>query len=127
MVKALEAARKAARRAQESTYEGLCTIVAYRSRTDNETGLTGLAEEIEAEDIPCRLSFEKLTVAAQSETAAAVTQGVKLFLAPEVKVDSGSRIIVTQEGLTSEYQASGVPAIYPTHQEIMLELWKEWA
>lgn len=127
MVKALEAARKASRRALESTYEGICTIAVSLESTDEDTGLTGSAEEIEAEDIPCRLSFEKLAPAAQSETGAAITQGVKLFLAPEVKVASGSMITVTQEGVTSAYRASGVPAIYPTHQEIMLELWKEWA
>ena len=127
MVKALEAARKAARRALESTYEGICTIVVYQNGTDEDTGLTGSAEEVEAVDIPCRLSFEKLAPAAQSETGAAITQGVKLFLAPEIKVASGSKIIVTQEGITSAYQASGVPAIYPTHQEIMLELWRELA
>ena len=127
MVKALETARKAARRALESTYEGTCTIVVYQNGTDEDTGLTGSMEEIKATDVPCKLSFEKLSPAAQSETAAAVAQGVKLFLAPEIKVASGSKIIVTQEGTTSAYQASGVPAIYPTHQEIMLELWRELA
>lgn len=127
MVKALEAARKAARKAQEGTYEGLCTIIAYRGERNEDTGLSGMVEEVSAAGVPCRLSFEKLAAAAQSETGAAVTQGVKLFLAPEVRVKSGSKIIVTQEGVTSEYQASGVPAVYPTHQEIMLELWEEWA
>lgn len=127
MVKALEAARKAARKAQEDTYEGLCTIIAYRGEKNEDTGLSGMVEEVKAADVPCKLSFEKLAPAVQSETGAAVTQGVKLFLAPEVRVKSGSKIIVTQEGVTSEYQASGVPAVYPTHQEIMLELWEEWA
>lgn len=127
MVKALEAARKASRKALEGTYEGICTIAVNRESTDEDTGLTGSAEEIEAGDIPCRLSFEKLAPAAQSETGAAITQGVKLFLAPEIKVANGSKIVVTQEGMTSAYRASGVPAIYPTHQEIMLELCEEWA
>lgn len=127
MVKALETARKAARRALESTFEGICTITVSRESTDEDTGLSGSAEEIEATDMPCRLSFEKLSPAAQSETGAAIAQGVKLFLAPEIKVASGSKIIVTQEGMTSVYRASGVPAIYSTHQEIMLELWEEWA
>ena len=36
MVKAMEAARKAARRAQEATYEGLCTIYEYRDVTDEK-------------------------------------------------------------------------------------------
>lgn len=127
MVKSLEAARMAARRAQESIYEGRCTITTHQNETDDSTGLSGSAERIEAEDTPCKLSFEKLTPAAQSETGSAIAQGVKLFLAPEIRVKSGSKVIVTQEGETSEYCASGVPAVYPTHQEIMLELWEGWA
>lgn len=127
MVKSFEAARMAARRAQESIYEGVCTIITHQNGTDEDTCLTGSAERIEAEDIPCKLSFEKLTPAAQSETGSAIAQGVKLFLAPEIRVKSGSKVIVTQEGVTSEYCASGVPAVYQTHQEIMLELWEGWA
>lgn len=124
MVKALEAARRAARRAQESTYEGVCTIIEYKDDTDDDTGLTDQGEVIVLEGQPCRLSFEKTEPASQKEMAAAVAQGVKLFLAPEIKVAEGSKIVVTQNGATSAYQRSGVPAVYPTHQEIMLELWK---
>lgn len=127
MVKSLEAAKMAARRALEATYTGRCTIIVHQNVTDDDTGLTSSAEKIETEDVPCKASFEKLAAVAQTETAAAAVQSVKLFLAPEVRVGSGSKIVVTQEGVTSEYCASGVPAVYPTHQEIMLELWKEWA
>lgn len=127
MVKALEAARRAARKAQESTYEGVCTIIEYKDDTDEDTGLTDQGEVIVLERQPCRLSFEKTEPVSQKEMAAAVAQGVKLFLAPEIKVAEGSKIVVTQNGATSAYQRSGVPAVYLTHQEIMLELWKERA
>ena len=92
MVKAMETARKAARRAQEATYEGLCTIYVV-----------------------------------QTETAAVQAQGVKLFLAPEIVISSNSKIVVTQNGVTDEYSASGIPAIYSTHQEITLESFRGWA
>lgn len=127
MVKALEAARRAARKAQESTYEGVCTIIEYKDDADEDTGLTDQGEVIVLERQPCRLSFEKTEPVSQKEMAAAVAQGVKLFLAPEIKVAEGSKIVVTQNGATSAYQRSGVPAVYLTHQEIMLELWKERA
>ena len=127
MVKAMEAARKAARRAQEATYEGLCTIYECRDVTDEKTKLSSEEEVAVIEDQPCKLSFEKLNSVVQTETAAVQAQGVKLFLAPEIAVGSNSKIVVTQNGITNEYSASGVPAVYSTHQEITLESFRRWA
>lgn len=127
MVKAMEAARKAARRAQEATYEGICTIYECRDVTDEKTKLSSEEEVAVIEDQPCKLSFEKLNSVVQTETAAVQAQGVKLFLAPEIAVRSNSKIVVTQNGITNEYSASGVPAVYSTHQEITLESFRGWA
>ena len=127
MVKAMEAARKAARRAQEATYEGICTLYEYRDVTDEKTKLSSEEEVAVIEDQPCKLSFEKLNSVVQTETAAVQAQGVKLFLAPEIAVGSNSKIVVTQNGITNEYSASGVPAVYSTHQEITLESFRRWA
>lgn len=127
MVKAMEGARKAARKAQEATYEGMCTITEYRPVKDVKTGLTGEEEVTVIEDQPCKLSFEKLGAAVQTETAATVAQVIKLFLAPEIKVNGGSKLTITQNGVTEAYSASGKPAIYPTHQEIILELFRGWS
>ena len=52
---------------------------------------------------------------------------MKLFIAPEVEIKSGSKIIVAHCGKTTEYTRSGVPGMHATHQEIMLDLFKEWA
>ena len=126
MVKAMEAARKAARRAQEVTYEGLCTIFEYREVTDERTRLSSEEEIAVIENQPCKLSFEKRNTVVQTETAAVQAQGVKLFLAPEIVVRSNSKIVVTQNGVTEAYSASGKPAVYSTHQEIVLELFRGW-
>ena len=126
MVKAMEAARRAARRAQEATYEGICTIYECRDVTDEKTKLSSEEEVAVIEDQPCKLSFEKLNSVVQTETAAVQAQGVKLFLAPEIAVGSNSKIVVTQNGITNEYSASGVPAVYSTHQEITLESFRGW-
>ena len=127
MVKAMEAARKAARRAQEATYEGICTIYECRDVTDEKTKLSSEEEVAVIEDQPCKLSFEKLNSVVQTETTAVQAQGVKLFLAPEIAIESNSKIVVTQNGVTEEYSASGKSAIYPTHQEITLELFRGWS
>lgn len=126
MVKAMEAARRAARRAQEATYEGICTIYEYRDVTDEKTKLSSEEEIAVIENQPCKLSFEKLNRVVQTETAAVQAQGVKLFLAPEIAISSNSKIVVTQNGVTNEYSASSIPAIYSTHQEITLESFRGW-
>lgn len=128
MVKAIEAAQKEARKAIESTYSGVCTIIERRDVRNEKTKITRKNEEVlVVENQPCKLSFEKLNAVAQTETAAALTQGTKLFIAPEIKIKPGSKIIVEQNGTTTEYSASGEPAIYFSHSEYMLELFKGWA
>jgi len=56
-----------------------------------------------------------------------MVQSVKLFISPGVVIKEGSKITVSREGMEFVYASSGVPALYPTHQEIMLELFKGWA
>lgn len=119
-------ARKAARKAIESTYEGVCSIVEYGDVLDEQTKITSQGEIVVLEGQSCKLSFETISAANQSDTASSVSQRTKLFISPEITVKSGSKIVVTQNGVTTEYSASGEPAVYFSHQEIMLELFRGW-
>lgn len=122
MNKAMQAAQKAARKAIESTYTGLLTVTEYQAVKDPVTHITKNQKVVILENQPCKLSFETIKTAIQTEAAATISQAVKLFVSPDVTIKAGSMITVTQNGVTTEYTSSGVPAIYPTHQEIMLEL-----
>lgn len=124
----LTAAQRAARKAIESTYTGVCTIIERRDVRDEKTKITRKNEEVPVvENQPCKLSFEKLNAVVQTDTAARQTQGTKLFIAPEIKVKPGSKIVVEQNGVKIEYSASGEAAVYLSHAEIILELFKGWA
>lgn len=128
VVNTLTVAQKAARKAIESTYTGVCTVKERRDIRDERTKITRKNEEVPVvENQPCKLSFESLNATLQTDTAANQTQGVKLFIAPEIDIKPGSKIVVEQNGVTTEYSASGVPAVYLSHQEIILELFKGWA
>lgn len=127
MVTAVLAAYAAARKAQESQYSGVMTVTERHKAREERTKLTSQDDVVVLEGQPCRLSFETLKSAQQSEAAASITQAIKLFLAPEIVVRPGSKVTVTQDGFTADYKCSGVPAIYPTHQEIVLELSERWA
>ncbi len=126
MVSAVQAAQGAARKAVESAYSGTLTVTEMKKGMDSRSKLTKTEPVVVLEDQPCRLSFETLRAAVQTDTAAAVTQITKLFVSPDVVIRPGSKITVTQDNVTTDYTRSGVPAVYPTHQEIVLELFKEY-
>ena len=113
-----------ARKAIESQYTGVCTVIEYGKVRDEESKITHHGEVVALDRQPCKLSFEKTAAVVQTDTAAAVGQCVKLFIAPEVMVKPGSKIIVEQNGRVGEYLASGEPAVYSSHQEIALELFR---
>ncbi len=118
--------KKTARKAIESLYNGRCTVIEYKDTFDETTRITRKSEVTVIENQPCRLSFVKQNTAVQTDTAAALTQTAKLFTAPEIQIKSGSKIIINQNGRTTAYSASGEPAVYFSHQEIMLEIFEDW-
>ena len=126
MVKQIQAAQKAARKAIEATYFGTLTVTELQKVKNEKSKLMEESEVVVLQDQPCRLSFEKLQTAIQSESAAAVAQTTKLFVSPDIEIKPGSKITVTQAGVTTDYQCSGIPAVYQTHQEIILDLFEDW-
>ena len=117
---------KVVRKAIESLYDGRCTIIEHQ-KVKKENMSTGFQDVVVLEGEPCRLSFKTVTDASSGETASAITQSVTVFLSPEIQVNPGSKLTITQNGVTTEYKSSGKPAVYSTHQEIVLELFKGWA
>lgn len=127
MVNAIRAAQGAARKAVEATYFGTLTVTEMKREKDAKSKLTKTEPVVVLEDQPCKLSFETLKSAVQTDSAATVTQITKLFVSPDVLIRAGSKITVTQDGVTTDYTRSGVSAVYPTHQEIVLDLFERWA
>lgn len=107
-------------------WTGRCDVVEYAEVTDEKTHITNMQEVTTLKDIPCRISFETIKEAQQTEAPAKGEQIIKLFVGSDINIPEGSKIIVTQNGVTGEYKASGIPAVYTAHQEILLEVFKEW-
>ncbi len=121
----IDSALQRARALQERLYADTCTIYTVQKLTDPITHITGSHRVVTAENQPCRVSFSQFPATGQNATADSVSQSVKLFISPNVFIPAGSRIEITRQGITTAYRQSGQPAIYPTHQEVMLELEKE--
>ena len=116
---------KQARKAVESRYRGLCDILEKRKVKDEVTKATVLRDTAVLSNQPCRLSYSSSGTANQTDTVSNIEQTIKLFIAPEIKIAPGSKLRITQNGITTDYISSGVPAVYETHQEVSLELEKE--
>lgn len=118
--------------AVESLYSGTCTVTATTPTFDEITKQTTNTETTLFADQPCRLSFisappsDKLVATSQSllhsdpPRAHFVDQQIKLFIAPSLSIPPGSKISVTQNGVTALFKSSGAPAVYSSHQEIEL-------
>jgi hypothetical protein len=114
-----------ARKAIEKGYIGTFTVTEHQKITKpNHT--TGFEDADVLIDQPCRLSFSSSPSTSDGD-AAEIKQTVKLFFAPEITVKEGSKITVTQNGITTAYKQSGTSAVYDTHKEILLELFERWA
>ena len=113
------------RKALEKGYIGTFTVEERKKVTlPNHT--TSFHDVVVLEDEPCRLSFSS-NPSVSDGNVPEINQTVKLFFAPNITVKEGSKITVTQNGVTTIYKQSGTPAVYQTHTEITLELFKGWA
>ena len=124
---AIRQAQELAKKAQQATYTGRCTVSEYRKVKGPKTKITSEKSVAVLEDQPCRLSYSSVSAVDQSDTAAKTAQVIKLFLPDQVEIKAGAQITVTQNGITRAYEAAGVSAVYPTHQEIVLKLSERYA
>lgn len=114
------------RKVIESTYQDVCNIVEYQKIRDID-GSTKFQEVTVLTDIPCRISFRTQNPTDETESASGAKKEIELFISPDLKINAGSKIIVTHLNETINYKSAGVPSTYTTHQQIILELFKGWA
>jgi hypothetical protein len=111
---------------------GKCTIYEYQDVTDPETYQTTQQLIPTVVDEPCRLSQNYVShtpddLVKVGNGVPNVAQLIVLFIRPDLVIKAGSVIEVTQRGITNKYKRSSIPAVYSNHQEIVLELHKDYA
>lgn len=124
---AIRQAQRMHRKVIEETYDGICSVYEKKPVFNPGTKVTSGQEVEVIHDEPCHLSFSSANASSNTETAAIVQQTIELFLAPEKEIPPGSKIVVTQQGRTESYSQSGKAAVYSSHQEIVLELFRGYA
>lgn len=112
---------KAKRKAIEKLYCGKLTIIEKIPVTDEKTHITEFKDFPVVEDVPCRLFYQSSNNTNTNEAGAAeATKTINLILKPELKVNAGSSIFITQHGVTLQYERSGEPRTYSDHQVVPL-------
>ena len=108
------------RDAIESLYIDTCDVIRLVSTKNPENKRTEQKEQIFYSGVPCRLSIKNINTASDSDTASSAVQVTTVFLAPELEIKAGSKLVITHYGRKFKYESSGYPAIYSSHQEVNL-------
>ena len=110
-----------------------CTIKG-KTTTTKTNGATAFVDSVICENEPCKLSFyptnnNNNALAAANVHAAPMVQQAKLFGRPDLDIPEGCSIsVVTHKNRkTLHYKSTGTPMLFTDHQEIVMEVNKEWA
>jgi hypothetical protein len=119
----LEKFKNQMRVAVESLYDCTCVIRAYEKFKDPTTKetKTGINPIPKYENKSCRVSKQSLPKNNQTDTINKVGYELKLFIAPELDINQGDEIEVTNKvlNITTKYKA-GEGFHYNSHQEVIL-------
>ena len=113
--------------AVQRLWTGKATVTVREGVLNEANGRTEPVERVLVEGAACRISHKTVTATEPSEEAAKTVQTVTLYIDPSVDIPEGSKITVTQNKVTRDYERSGTQAVYTVHQEVPLELWEGWA
>ena len=108
----------------EKLYTDVCNIYEFQKIKNPVTKRTEFEPVLVHENVKCRLSFKNISSANQVTGEAVIKQITVLFTNPEISIKENSKIDIARNGRVLEYQNSGTPAIYSSHQEIILNLYK---
>lgn len=123
----IESARSIMREKIEQTYEDSCSVYEQTDVFDEKTKVKKGKRVAALEDEPCRLSFSRLEAGEKADPASAPSQTAKLFISPDIDIKTGCVLEIKHKGRTYEYERSGQPAVYSSHQEIVLQLRERWS
>ena len=104
----------------QKLWRDTCSIYNFEKVKDPKTKTTEFKEILVQENIPCRISFQNISSTTETPSIAVTNQVIKLFLSNKVEIKENSKIVVTRNGIPKTYKASGIPAIYSIHQEVIL-------
>lgn len=120
MFKSIEKARVKARKAIESLYDCTCNVSGYEDYKDPVTKETRQVPKDKCINQPCKVSKQRLSKNNQTDTVNKITYEIKLFISPEIEINQGDIIVVTNKLGVKEIYNAGEGFPYTNHQEVIL-------
>lgn len=114
------------RSAIEKLYDATCNIV-VNEEYEKPNGVTAFRDVAKYTDEPCHVSQTTANKAENDHVASEITKRVSIYLKENLNVPAGSKILVTYNGITTEYKFSGESARYDCFQKIVAEHVGRWA
>lgn len=111
------------RKAIESLYDCTCNITGGTKEKvkDPITKETKLVPKIKYENKPCRVSKQSLSKNKQTDTVNKVVYELKFIISPELDINQGDIIEVTNKFGNKEKYIAGEGFPYNSHQEVILD------
>lgn len=110
-------------------YTDRCTV--YEKRAVTEGGKTKFEKSARYENVPCRVSAKAYlfgeNAAKEKARLLTLSKRVKLFVPSEYIIEPGSEIEIESHGRKKVYGKSGEMSLYSAHNEVMIELLKNYA
>ena len=110
-------------------YTDRCTV--YEKKAVMHEGRTRFEESVKYENVPCRVSTKAYlfgeNAAKEKDRLLSVNKKVKIFLPCEYDIAPGSIIAIESRGRRRVYARSGEMSCYNAHNEVMVELLKNYA
>ena len=115
-------------KAIRSMWIGKLSLYNYQDVTDPITHQTTHKLACICENEPCRVSYQReFTKPSYIEGGVGTAdQRITLITRPDLCIEAGSVIEVTQRGVTVKYKRASAPMIYTHHQEVWLELFEDY-
>ena len=107
-------------KAIQSLWKDTCTVLIKQSY--KVAGVTKYKDKTLYEEIPSRLSYNGAMVASEGSEITQVKQIITLFLAPNVEIPAGAKIVVTHGGRTVTYKQSSEIRVHTNHLEVTLDV-----
>ena len=116
------------KKAVKPFYNHTCDVY---EKTVKEGEFTRFEEVRKHSSVPCRMSAKSYlfgeNAGNNSGNLLGISKKVKLFVPPEYKITPGSRIEIVQGGKKRIYGKSGEMNFYESHNEVMVEIEKDYA
>lgn len=114
------------RKAIEKLYDSICDVI-ITEEYQMSNGVTAFRDVVKYTKQPCRISQPNTSAANNNYVVSEYGKTVDLYIAPELDIPAGSKIIASFNDVVTEYKFAGAAARYATYQKIQLEFVGRWA